>query len=410
MLKNLPFYSEENKSAKKKNKEFSNIRLLSELPFFPKEFKKLTNIELSKELPFFPKRPKRQKRLTKHQILQNILPFYDSVGISRSQYAHKHYAETYNVEVTDRISLADSLFSAKSSIIYLLKDLSEEKRGFKYNLLATITLKRWNNAINRFDIEKVYIRSEAMRVTNQRFNLNKSYEKLKRLLDIWTGQGSGWIVDKIDDIHIDIANYDPLAGSSYIPLPSELNHPMEGLINIKNKDIECFKWFHIRFINPTNSHPERINKQDKKIASTLDYRGINFPMKARDYEIIEERFNINVNVFGYENRVFPLYVSKKSNEQVLNVLLISNEEKSHYVFIKDFNRLMYSEVKTKNQHKKHFCMSCLQNFTTKEILNNHKEQCVSINDTQTVKYETGTIKFRNFNKQKPISFKIYADL
>ena len=48
-------------------------------------------------------------------------------------------------------------------------------------------------------------------------------------------------------------------------------------------------------------------------------------MKARDYEIGEERFNINVNVFGYEKRVFPLYVSKNSNEQVLNVLLISNE-------------------------------------------------------------------------------------
>ena len=85
--------------------------------------------------------------------------------------------------------------------------------------------------------------------------------------------------------------------------------------------------------------------QDKKIVETLDYRGINFPMKARDYKIVEERFNINVNVFGYENKVFPLYVSKKSNEQVLNVLLISNEEKSHYVFIKDFNRLMYSKTK-----------------------------------------------------------------
>ena len=71
-------------------------------------------------------------------------------------------------------------------------------------------------------------------------------------------------------------------------------------------------------------------------------------MKARDYEIIEERFNINVNVFGYENNVFPLYISKTSDEQVLNVLLISNGEKSHSVFIKDFNRLMYSEVKTKN--------------------------------------------------------------
>ena len=159
---------------------------------------------------------------------------------------------------------------------------------------------------------------------------------------------------------------------------------MKGLINIKNENVEYFKWCHIRFINPTNSHPERINKQDKKIADTLDYRGINFPMKARDYEIIEERFNINVNVFGYDNRVFSLYASKKFNEQELNVLLISNEEKSHYVFIKNFNRLMYS--KTKHQHKKHFCMSCLQNFTTKEILNSHRERCLLINDTQALKY------------------------
>ena len=60
---------------------------------------------------------------------------------------------------------------------------------------------------------------------------------------------------------------------------------MKVLINIKNKENECFKRCHMRFINLTNSHPERINKQDKKIAETLDYRGIIFPMKARDYEI-----------------------------------------------------------------------------------------------------------------------------
>ena len=70
---------------------------------------------------------------------------------------------------------------------------------------------------------------------------------------------------------------------------------------------------------------------------------------------------------------------------------------------------MYSRIKTKNDHKKHFCMSCLQNFTTKEILNSHRERCLLINDTQAVKYETETIKFFSFNKQKPIPFKIYAD-
>ena len=61
----------------------------------------------------------------------------------------------------------------------------------------------------------------------------------------------------------------------------------------------------------------------------MDYRDINVPVKACDYEIVEERFVINVNVFEYENIIFPLYVSKKLNEQVLNVLLISNEEKSY---------------------------------------------------------------------------------
>ena len=144
----------------------------------------------------------------------------------------------------------------------------------------------------------------------------------------------------------------------------------------------------------------------KMLIESLAFTGTNFPMKARDYEIVEERFNINVNVFGYENRVFPLYVSKKSNEQVLNVLLISNGEKSHYVFIKDFNRLMYS--KTKHKDRKHFCMSYLQNFTTKKILNSHSERCLLINETQAVRYETETIRFKNFDKQIPIPFKIYA--
>ena len=72
-------------------------------------------------------------------------------------------------------------------------------------------------------------------MTNQRFNLNKSYEKLKHLLDIWTGKVSGWIVDKIEDIHLDIANYDPSAGSSYIPLLLELNNSVKELINLKIK-------------------------------------------------------------------------------------------------------------------------------------------------------------------------------
>ena len=65
------------------------------------------------------------------------------------------------------------------------------------------------------------------------------------------------------------------------------------------------------------------------------------------YELVEKRLQMNVNVFCYENNMYPIYISKNSNTQVSNVLLLINEEKSHYVFIKDLDELMYSKTKTK---------------------------------------------------------------
>ena len=114
-----------------------------------------------------------------------------------------------------------------------------------------------------------------------------------------------------------------MSGSSYIPLPKVLNNSKKGLINLKNKDHKCFMWCHVRLINPTNSHPERINKQDKKIAANFNYSDIEFPLNISNYELIENRFEMNINVFGYENKVCPLYVSKKSHTQTLNLLLIT---------------------------------------------------------------------------------------
>ena len=51
-------------------------------------------------------------------------------------------------------------------------------------------------------------------------------------------------------------------------------------------------WCHVRLINPTNSHPERINEQDKKIAANLNYSDIAFPLDIYDYETIEDRFQM----------------------------------------------------------------------------------------------------------------------
>ena len=85
---------------------------------------------------------------------------------------------------------------------------------------------------------------------------------------------------------------------------------MKGLINLKNKDHECFMWCHVRLIIPQDKNAERINKRDK-IAANLNYSDIVFPLDINDYEKIEDRFQMQVNVFGYENKVYPLYISKK---------------------------------------------------------------------------------------------------
>ena len=122
-----------------------------------------------------------------------------------------------------------------------------------------------------------------------------------------------------------------------------------------------------------------------------DYKGIDFPTSKRDYCKIEQKNNICINVLCYENNlVYPVYVS---NEKFIDLLLIANKNKSHYVYIKDFNRFICS--KTKCRTKKHFCKSCLQYFSSERVLIKHKETCLIINGKQKVKLKSGSIKLKN---------------
>ena len=89
------------------------------------------------------------------------------------------------------------------------------------------------------------------------------------------------------------------------------------------------------------------------------------------------------------------------------ILLVTDGDKSHYVYIKDFDRFMFH--KTKNKNKKCFCKSCLQWFSSKNVLTEHKKVWLSINGPQSVRLEKGTTEFKNYFKQIPVPFKVYAD-
>ena len=61
--------------------------------------------------------------------------------------------------------------------------------------------------------------------------------------------------------------------------------------------------------------------------------------------------NICINVFGYENKlVFPIYVSDQKSEDSMDLLLLIDDDKSHYVYIKDFDRLCFTKQKLKTKN------------------------------------------------------------
>ena len=102
--------------------------------------------------------------------------------------------------------------------------------------------------INEKDIDDVF-KSFCTTITT---NIHKSLRK-----------GSGWIIDSVIDHAINISKYNPLAGSNYIKLPKELDHPRKGLIDMQSiDDHEYFRWIIVRYLNPANRNPARITNAD----------------------------------------------------------------------------------------------------------------------------------------------------
>ena len=223
-------------------------------------------------------------------------------------------------------------------------------------------------------------------------------------------RGSNWTFRSIISLEIHTVAYEPLRGSSYIPLPKVLA-TKKAIINMKNKDNECFKWCVTRVLNPVERDAERISKILRVQAERLNMTDIEYPVSLKAIDKVEKQNpDISVNVFGYESAVHPLRISKHVNRPVeVNLLLISDEEKQHYCIIKDMSRLLSSQTSNKKV-KHHYCLRCLNPFYSQDSLNKHMEYCYS---NETVKIEMpeegSTISFNNFNRSMRVPFIVYAD-
>ena len=302
------------------------------------------------------------------------------------------------------------LYSSKVRITELFGELLSEMKGFKYQITLFVTLKKCK-LDGTVEYAAVYLNSFVKTVINYDFgdSIHKSFSEILFRFDNWINEGSGWVIERVNDQYLNISQYALLVGSSFIELPGELRNSKKDLINLRNKDNKCFMWCHVRHLNPVNDNASRIKRVDKKIASTLDYGGVEFPVKVKDVGVIEDMNEICINVFSYEDKIVcPVHVSKKKYGDCMNLLMIHEGDKSHYVYVKDFNRLMFNASKHKD--KKWFCMRWLQHFSSEITLEKHKYDCLIVNGEQKVKLDSGYVEFKNYANKMRVPFVYFKNV
>ena len=292
--------------------------------------------------------------------------------------AMKGYTKSFEIGIKNYKDPLAQLQYTRKAIEHHIRNILESMKGLKFVETLKVTFKK---LVKDGTLDKTaYFNSKAQTIINNTEIpevLQSTKQQILNMIAQWVSEGSGWTIQSVDNHYLNIVQYQPMKGSSYIKLPQELRNSGKGLINMKNEDNECFRWCHIRHFNPQDKNPQRIKKSDKEYINKLDYSGIEFPVTTKQYNKIEKQNEININVFGYENKQpYPIFVSKEKYDRQMNLLLITENDNKHYVLIKDFNRFMFNQ--TKYEGKKHFCMHCLQCFSSERVSNNHKDNCIHV--------------------------------
>ena len=147
--------------------------------------------------------------------------------------------------------------------------------------------------------------------TDEKKLLDKMIARIEEVLANFQQSGSNWVFQRIIRLEIHFANWKPIRGSTFIPLPAKLKNK-KGVINIKNEDNQCFKWCIARALNPVDQNSNRLTKELVKQSKSFNWEGLKFPVDLKQIKIFEKNNpSISINVFGFEDEVYPLKISKE---------------------------------------------------------------------------------------------------
>ena len=199
----------------------------------------------------------------------------------------------------------------------------------------------------------------------------------------------------------------------YIPTPSFLA-AKRCIVNVQNfNDSKCFLWSVLSALHEPKIDKQRLTKYTS-YESTLDMTGINYPVETKHIPLFEKQNpSISINVLSFESdtKSFTIeYLSpEKGRQHHVNLLLLEDATKRHYVRVTDMSRLVAH--RSKHKGSTYVCNSCLHPFRNQSTLETHIPFCLQ-HSPQQVQYPDPNnckLKFDNVKKQHPVSFFLVAD-
>ena len=329
-----------------------------------------------------------------------------SFELKESKSALRKFTMQYTIEGRAGYDPESFMTDVKRSVINFLR----KNRRTKVKLILRCNMEKNNISTGEVITLKTAFNSKPevnLEGTDVDDLYNTMADRVLEAMATFQRDGSNWTFKSIICLEIHTVVYEPLKGNSYIPLPPKLAQK-KAIINMKNEDDKCFTWSVLRALNPREEHAERIDKDLNKKEDSLNMTGIVYPVQLNAIDKFERQNpTISINVFGHEESVCPLRVSKCEDREVVNLLLISDDEKRHYCLIKSMSRLLSTQTSKRNGAQ-YYCMRCLNPFHSQESLDKHLEYC-SAHEAVKIEMSGGTLSFKNWNRNMRVPFVVYAD-
>ena len=330
--------------------------------------------------------------------------------------AFKNYTNQYVMHNTTNYNPIEFLEYAKPAIL----NIFNSNRNIKTILYLHCLMARMDN---EFITSEFAFHSKDLKLVLEGTDISELYDEMADEIEeeiqiVENEECSGWVFVRVIKLVLHTTKWEPIYGSSYIPLDPYLANK-KAIINMQNEDDKCFMWCVLRALYPKNKNAERIDKDLKSKQDNINMKGIYYPVSLKSIDHFEHlNPNISISVLGYnkEEGVFPLKISKYTGCNNDIVLLLLKEavkgengeikEKTHYTLVKNKSALIASQ-KNNHEHKRHLCLNCFNSFNSSETLEKHKEYCY---ENKSVKInmppQNTYLRFKNFLHSEKTPFVI----